>query len=99
MAEPDESGDSTNEMEKNWQDQVDGLSAKWKKGVKKAVHFGEASRIPEECDEAEEAEEKTVTTLSLSVQVPTVGGRKMGENGGREQSSMSQLLETLRRAA
>ena len=58
-----------------------------------------ASRIPEEHDEAEEAEEQTVTTLSLSVQVPTVVGRKMGEKGWREQSSMSQLLEKLRRAA
>ena len=52
-----------------------------RKVVKKAVHFGWASRITEECDEAEEAEEQTVTTLSLSVQVPTVVGRKMGEKG------------------
>ena len=78
---------------------MDGLSAKRKKVVKKAVHFGWASRIPEECDEAEEAEEQTVTTLSLSVQVPTAGGKTMGEKGWREQSSMSQLLEKLRRAA
>ena len=46
-----------------------------------------------------EAEEKTVTTLSLSVQVPTAGGKTMGEKGWGEQSSMSQLLEKLRRAA
>ena len=59
------------------------MSAKRRKGVKKAVHFGGASRIPEECDEAEEAEEQTVTTLSLSVQVPTVVGRKMGEKEGQ----------------
>ena len=53
--------------------------------MKKAVHFGVARRIPEEHDEAGEAEEKTVTTLSLSVQVHTAGGRKMGENGCGEQ--------------
>ena len=58
-----------------------------------------ASRIPEEHDEAQEAKEQTVTTLSLSVQVPTVVGRNMGEKGCREQSSMSKLLEKLRRAA
>ena len=57
-AEQDESGGSTNETEKNWQDQVDGLSARRRKVVKKAVHFGGASRIPEEHDEAEEAEEQ-----------------------------------------
>ena len=39
-------------------------------------------RIPEESEEVEESEEKTVTTLSLSVQVPTAGG-KMGEKGWR----------------
>ena len=38
-AEQDESGISPNETERKWQDQVDGLSAKRKKGVKKAVHF------------------------------------------------------------
>ena len=80
-AEQDESGSSTNETERKLQDQVDGLINKWKKWVKKAVHFGGVRRIPEECDEAEESEEKTVTTLSLSVQVPTAG-RKMGEKGG-----------------
>ena len=95
----DESGGSTNGTERQWQDQVDGLRVKWKKGVKKAVHFVGASRIAEECDEAEEAEEQTVTTLSLSVQVPTVVGRKMGDKGCGEQSSMSKLLEKLRRAA
>ena len=56
-------------------------------------------RIPEKSEEVEESEEKTVTTLSLSVQVPTAGGKTMGEKGWREQSSMSQLLEKLRRAA
>ena len=34
------SSSSTNETERKWQDQVDGLSAKRRKGVKKAVHFG-----------------------------------------------------------
>ena len=51
-----------------------------------------------ESEEVVEAEEKTVTTLSLSVQVPTAGG-KTGERGWREQASMSQLLKKLRRAA
>ena len=49
-------------------------------------------------EEVEESEEKTVTTLSLAVQVHKAGG-KMGEKGWREQSSMSQLLEKLRQAA
>ena len=39
-AEQAESGSSTNETERKWQDQVDGLSAKRGKGAKKAVHFG-----------------------------------------------------------
>ena len=56
-------------------------------------------RIPDKNEEVEELEEKTVTTLSLSVQVTTAGGKMMGEKGRREQSSMSQLLEKLRRAA
>ena len=49
-AEQDQSGGSTNKTERKWQDQVDWLSGKRKKVVKKAVHFGGASRIPEECD-------------------------------------------------
>ena len=93
------SSSSTNETERKWQDQVDGLSDKRRKEVKKTVHFGGVRRIPEENEEVEELEEKTVTTLSLSVQVPTAGGKTMGEKGCREQSSMSQLLEKLRRAA
>ena len=55
-------------------------------------------RIPEKSEEVEESAEKTVTTLSLSVQMPTASG-KTGEKGWREQSSMSKLLEKLRRAA
>ena len=39
-AEQAESSSSTNEMERKWQDQVDGLSVKRRAGVKKAVHFG-----------------------------------------------------------
>ena len=75
------SSSSINETERKWQDQVDGLSAKRRNGVKKAVHFGGVRRIPEKSEEVEESEEKTVTTLSLSVQVPTAGGKKMGEKG------------------
>ena len=97
-AEQAGSSSSTNETERKWQDQTDGLSAKRRNGVKKAVHFVGLRRIPEKSEEVEELEEKTVTTLSLSVQLPTLGG-KMVEKGWREQSSMSQLLEKLRRAA
>ena len=97
-AEQAESSSSINETEKKWQDQVDGLSTKRRKEVKKAVHFGGVSRIPGESEEVEESAEKTVTTLSLSVQMPTASG-KTGENGWREQSSMSQLLKKLGRAA
>ena len=84
-AEQAGSSSSTNETERKWQDQVDGLSAKRRERVKKAVHFGWVRRIPGESEEVEESEEKTVTTLSLSVQVPTAGGRTMGEKGRREQ--------------
>ena len=38
---------STSVAEKEWQDQVDGLNDKWRNGVRKTVHFGEARRIPE----------------------------------------------------
>ena len=86
-AEQAESSSSINETERKWQDQVDGLSAKRRKGVKKTVHFGGVRRIPGESEEVEESEEKTVTTLSLSVQVPTAGG-KTGEKWWREKSSM-----------
>ena len=79
-AEQVESSSSTNETKKKWQDQVDGLSAKRREGVKKAVHFGGVRRIHGESEEVRESEEKTVTTLSLSVQVPIAGG-KMGDNG------------------
>ena len=34
---------SADATEKKWQDQVDGVSDKWRKVVKKTVHFGEAS--------------------------------------------------------
>ena len=56
-------------------------------------------RIPEENEGGEKLEEKAAATLSLSAQVPTAGGKTIGEKGWREQSSMSQLLEKLRREA
>ena len=59
----------------------------------------EAQCIPEGEEEGEILEEKAVVTLSLSVQAPEGDGKTMGEKGWREQSSMSQLLEKLRRAA
>ena len=90
------SSSSTNETERKWQDQVDGLSAKRRKVTKKAVHFEGASGVPEAGEERDKPGEKAVATLS--VQLPT-GDGTMGEKGWREQSSMSQLLEKLRRAA
>ena len=42
-----EGSSSTKETERKWQDQVDGLSDKRRKGVKKAVHFVGVRRIPE----------------------------------------------------
>ena len=74
--------------EKNWQDQVDGVSDKWKDVVRKTVRFGGARRIPEERKDEENLEEKAVATLSLSVQVPAGDVRTLGENGCGEQSSM-----------
>ena len=69
VAEQAGSSSSTNETERKWQEQVDGLSDKRRKEVKKTVHFGGVRRIPEEDEEGEELEEKAVATLSLSVQV------------------------------
>ena len=84
--------------EKKWQDQVDGVSDKWRKGVKKTVHFGEVRRTPKENKDEDGVGEKAVATLSLSVQL-LAGDTTTGEKGWREQSPMSQLLENLRRAA
>ena len=78
---------------------MDGVSNKWKDGVRKTLRFGGARRIPEERKEEENLEEKAVATLSLSVQVSADGVRTLGEDGRREQSSMCRLLEKLRRAA
>ena len=78
--------------EKDWQDQVDGVSDKWKNGVTQTVPFVGARLIPEERKDVENQEEKAVATLSLSVHVPAGNVRMLGENSWREQSSMSQLL-------
>ena len=78
---------------------MDGVSDKWRKVVKKTVHFVVVRRIPKENKDGEELEEKAVATLSLSVQFPAGGGKTMGEKGLKEQSFMSQLLEKLSRAA
>ena len=67
--------------------------------MKKTVHFVEVSRPPKENKDEEGVGEKAVATLSLSVHVPAGDVKTMGEKGWREQSSMSQLLEKLRRAA
>ena len=86
VAEQAGNSSSAETTEKEWQYQVDGVSDKWRKGVRNAVHFlGGVRRIPEKHEEVEELEEKTATTLSLSVQVPTAGGKTMGEKGWREQ--------------
>ena len=58
---------SADTTEKKWQDQVDGVSDKWRKGVKKTVHFVGVRRTPKENKDGEELEEKAVATLSLSV--------------------------------
>ena len=82
-AEQDGSNSSVEVTEKNWQDQLDGMSDKWRKGVKKTVHFGGARRIPKEDEDGEELEEKAVATLSLSVQVPAGDVKTLVENGWR----------------
>ena len=68
--------------EKNWQDQVDGVSYKWKNGVRKTVRFGGARRTPEERKGEENREEKAVATLSLSVQLSAGDVRTLGETVG-----------------
>ena len=88
VAEQAGSSSSTSVADKKWQDQVDGLNDKWRNGVRKTVQFGEAKCIPEGNEEGEKLEEQAGATLSLSVQVPTAGGKKNGEIGWREQSSM-----------
>ena len=40
VAEQIWSSGSVEVTEKNWHDQVDGVSYKWRKGVRKTVHFG-----------------------------------------------------------
>ena len=82
------SSSSVEVTEKNWQDKVDGVSDKWKDGVRNTVRFGGARRIPEERKDEENLDEKAVATLSLSVQVPAGDVRTLGENGWREHSSM-----------
>ena len=53
VAEQAGSSSSTSVAEKKWHGQVDGLNDKWRKGVRKTVHFGEARRIPEGNEEGE----------------------------------------------
>ena len=93
-----ESSGSVEVTEKNWKDQVDGVSDKWRTGVKKTVRFGGASGIHEEKNDVESKKEKAVTMLSLSEQVQVGDVGVSGENGWKGKSSMSQLLEKLRRA-
>ena len=78
---------------------MDGVNAQGNNGVKKTVHFGGARGAPEAKKDVESKEEKAVATLSLSVQVPAGDVGVLGENCWRGQSSMSQRLEKLRRAA
>ena len=42
------SSSSAEVTEKKWQDQVDGVSDKWRNWVKKTVHFWGVRRIPKE---------------------------------------------------
>ena len=69
---------------KNWQDQVDGVSDKWRNGVKKTVRFGGARSMPEEKKDVKNQEEKAVATLFFSVQVPAGDVKTLGEDGWRE---------------
>ena len=48
------SSSSADTTEKRWQDQVDGVSDKWRKVVKKTLHFVGARRIPKEDEVGEE---------------------------------------------
>ena len=75
------SSSSVEVTEKHWQDQVDGVSDKWKYGDRKTVRFGGTRRISEESKDEENLEDKAVATLSLSVQVPAGDVRTLGENG------------------
>ena len=54
----DQAGSSSSvEMtENNWQDQVDGVSDKWKDGVRKTVRFGEARCTHDERKDEEDLE-------------------------------------------
>ena len=63
------------------------------------MRFGGARGLPEEKKDVGNNEEIAVATLSLTVQVPAGDVGVLGEDGWRGQSSMSQLLENLRRAA
>ena len=64
VAEQAGSSSSAEVTEKKWQDQVDGVSDKWRKGVKKTVHFCGVRRIPKENEDGEELEEKAVAVLN-----------------------------------
>ena len=90
-----EGSGSVEVTEKNWQDQVDGVSDKWRTGVKKTVRSGAARGISEEKTDVGGKEEKAVATLSLSVQVPAGDVGTTGNDGWRWKSSMSKLLEKL----
>ena len=54
----DQAGSSTlvEVTEKNWQDQMEEWSDKWKNRVRKTVRFGGARRIPEERRDVENPE-------------------------------------------
>ena len=74
------------------------MSDKWRTGVKKTVRFWGARRVPEEKD-GEDKVGEALATLSLSEQIPAGDVVAMRGDSWREQSSMSRLLEKLRRAA
>ena len=76
-AEQAGSSSSVEVAEKKWQHQVDGVSDKWRTGVRKTVRFRGARRIPKEDKDEEKFEEKAVAMLSLSVQVPAVDRKAM----------------------
>ena len=73
------SSSSVEVTEKNWQDQVDGVSDKWKDGDRKTVRFGGARRIHEERKDEEDLEENAVDAVTVGT-----GASRRGRDVGRE---------------
>ena len=88
IQEGENQADSSGSVEvkvKDWQNQVDGVSDKWRTGVKITVRFGGARRVSMENNEEHKVDE-AVAKFSLSVQVPAGDVGAMRGDGWREQS-------------